>query len=146
MILSFKNISMKDINEAGGKVASLGEMIKNLTKKGIKVPGGFCVTATAFRHFLDHNNLHGKIQDELAQLNINDIKALQQSSRKIKKWINAGEFSADLKKQIIKNFKQGSTVAVRSSATCEDLPTASFAGLHETFIDITSKKALLIAV
>lgn len=146
MIVSFKNISMADIAEAGGKVASLGEMIKYLTKKGLKVPGGFCVTATAFRAYLRHNNLYDKIQQELAQLDISNIKQLQKTTRKIKTWINAGQFPADLEQQILKNFKSGSTVAVRSSATCEDLPTASFAGLHETFIDIKSKKSLLIAI
>lgn len=145
-ILPFSKISAKDIKIVGGKVSSLGEMYNTLRKQKILVPNGFCVTSEAFQFFLSENELKEKIHQKLKSLNVDDVKNLQKISREIKKLILGSTFPKKLESQIIKSFKNKNSVAVRSSATCEDLPTASFAGLHESFVFIKTPKELLVAI
>lgn len=137
-ILDLKDPLAKQIAHVGGKVASLAEMIQHLTEAGIKVPGGFVVTVAAYHDFLEHNSLDDKIHDRLARLNVNDVRALDQASQSIRRMITQGEFTTALKKQISAAYQAlgKKSVAVRSSATAEDLPNASFAGQQETFLNV----------
>lgn len=147
-VVKLETISGKNIADVGGKNASLGEMLQNLSKSDIKVPGGFATTVAAYREFLAYNSLDDKISQKLAMLNINDVKALDHTSAQIRRWINAGEFSPELKKDILSAYSElkNKTVAVRSSATAEDLPDASFAGQQETFLNVKGKPQLLKAI
>jgi pyruvate,water dikinase len=137
-ILNLQSINHIHIDQVGGKNASLGEMLQNLTQVGIKVPGGFATTVTAYREFLIYNCLDEKIAEKLAVLNCNDVKALDATSKQIRRWINGGEFFPELKSEITKAYAElaNQTVAVRSSATAEDLPDASFAGQQESFLNV----------
>lgn len=152
-ILWFKEISISDVGLVGGKNASLGEMYRELGKNGIKVPNGFAVTAHAYRYFLDHSSIGPKIQKELDKLNIKDMNKLAETGRKIRDLIRNCEFPEDLREAIIEAYRTLSStynegdadVAVRSSATAEDLPDASFAGQQETFLNIRGEHALLDA-
>ncbi|WP_407670354.1 phosphoenolpyruvate synthase [Nitrincola iocasae] len=132
---------MGDVDKVGGKNASLGEMIHQLRDAGVKVPGGFATTAQAYRDFLQHNNLTDKINALLAELDSNDTRALTETGRQIREWILAAEFQPSLEAAIDDGYKemaagQNISVAVRSSATAEDLPDASFAGQQETYLNI----------
>ncbi len=140
-ILWFKNLTKDDINKVGGKGANLGEMISH----DIPVPPGFCVSVEAYRNYLDENNLWDEIKNELTDLNVEDTKKLNKASKKIKKVIISGEISQKLKKDILAAYRKldSNFVAVRSSATAEDLPTASFAGQMATFLNIKGDKKLL---
>lgn len=149
-VMSLNKISMRDIAQVGGKGASLGEMIQNLGHE-INVPPGFCVTASAFACLLQHNQLGDKIQAELDGIDVEDIRVLQKKSRRIRRWILNSVIPPKIEQLITKQFQRlkddrAISVAVRSSATCEDLPTASFAGLHDSFVHVRSKKALLQAI
>ena len=142
-VIPFEKLRNKDVSSVGGKNASLGEMISQLAAKGIRVPTGFATTAEAFNEFLLHNNLGKKIEAELADLDINDVIALAKSGQIVRKWIMDTPFPKDLDhsvnesyEQLIKKSADGSTFAVRSSATAEDLPDASFAGQQESFLNI----------
>jgi pyruvate, water dikinase len=132
----FKDIGKADGASVGGKGANLGEM----TQAGIPVPNGFCVTAQAYYHFLDENNLRDEIKATLKGLDINNNKELFATSEKVKKIILKAKMPEDLKKQIVTNYQRfpayNQEVAVRSSATAEDLPDASFAGQQATFLNI----------
>ncbi|MBS0629655.1 MAG: phosphoenolpyruvate synthase [Verrucomicrobia bacterium] len=134
-IRQFKEIGIQDVPVVGGKNASLGEMTRALTKEGIRVPGGFATTAEAFWVFLDHNRLRPKI-----------FKMKGSAARAA---VMKGRFPEELKKEILEAYralgKKGLDVAVRSSATAEDLPDASFAGQQETFLNVVGEKALLVA-
>ncbi len=152
-IKKLNQIGIKDVSEAGGKNASLGEMLRNLTSKGIKIPGGFVVTATAYRHFLKQTGLEKFIRQALKGLNTKNLADLARRGKLIRKTIKNAELPGNLKKEIIKNYQQmekeygqNVDVAVRSSATAEDLPGASFAGEHETFLNICGKDEVLEAV
>lgn len=150
LVIALNRVSIKDISDVGGKVASLGEMLQHLSKD-INVPPGFCLTAAAFKQFIRLNQLEDKIAAELHQLDINDIQKLQRSSRRIKGWVLRAEMPQNVEAAIVKHYqrlRQGRniSVAVRSSATCEDLPTASFAGLHNTIVHIGSVKTLLSSI
>lgn len=147
-----EDLSNKDVGIAGGKNASLGEMIRTLGKKGIQVPGGFATTAEAYWHFLKSNKLDAAINAELEELK-NGRKSLSKAGGSIRKLIIRAEFPDDLTDEIINyyremcnRYKMGEvSVAVRSSATAEDLPDASFAGQQETFLNISGEKDLLDA-
>lgn len=151
---NFNQLSMKDLDQVGGKNASLGEMISHLAALGISVPGGFATTAEAFREFLAQNDLDKKIYTLLESLNIEDIGQLAQAGKTIRDWILKTPFFPAFEKSIAVSYQalsttidsQDFTVAVRSSATAEDLPEASFAGQQETFLNIQGLDAVLIAI
>jgi len=153
-ILKFSEIGIKDVGKVGGKNASLGEMFNNLTRKGIKIPDGFCTTAKAFQYFLTYNNLVKPIKEILLRLDKNKVKSLEESGAKIRALIMRGKFPQDFIKEILKSYKllskkyklENVDVAVRSSATAEDLPGASFAGQQESFLNIKGEKELLLAI
>ena len=142
-VISFEKLRNNDVAIVGGKNASLGEMISQLKAKGVRVPTGFATTAEAFNSFLSQNNLGTKIEDELKDLDINDVVKLAASGEKIRKWILDTPFSKELELEINNHYEnllnkspEGTTFAVRSSATAEDLPDASFAGQQESFLNI----------
>lgn len=145
-IVWFKDIDKGDIPLVGGKGANLGEM----TQSGIPVPNGFCVTAPAYYHFLEENQLQAKIKALLSGLDINNNQALFAASKKAKDLILKATMPSDLKTKIIKNYQRFTTynqeVAVRSSATAEDLPDASFAGQQATFLNIKGDSQVVAAV
>ncbi len=142
-IKHFTELNNQDTPEVGGKNASLGEMISQLTPKGIQIPSGFATTAQAYRDFLQHNGIKEKIKDVLAHLDKKDFKNLKQTGGRIREMIMKGEFPESMSKGIkdayheLENREEALTsVAVRSSATAEDLPDASFAGQHDSFMNI----------
>ncbi|MBA3480132.1 MAG: phosphoenolpyruvate synthase [Lautropia sp.] len=146
----FEDLRMTDVEIVGGKNASLGEMISQLAQAGVKVPGGFATTAHAFREFLSHNRLTERIADRLAGLNIDDVKALAQAGAEIRGWVREAAFPAPLEKAIREHFQELTdnsssdiSFAVRSSATAEDLPDASFAGQQETVLNVVGIDAIL---
>ncbi|NQY26596.1 MAG: phosphoenolpyruvate synthase [Piscirickettsiaceae bacterium] len=146
----FSELNIDDIESVGGKNASLGEMYRELAPKGIKVPNGFATTAEAYRYFLHHNELESPIADALASLDIHDTEALAITGAKIRQWIVNAELPHDFIVEIERAYQQleseygiGVDVAVRSSATAEDLPNASFAGQQETHLNITGSGELL---
>nr|WP_277621067.1 phosphoenolpyruvate synthase [Thermus arciformis] len=138
----------------GGKNASLGEMIRELSPLGVKVPEGFATTSEAYWHFLEHNGLKEAIPRELEGLDPEDPKALQRASRRLRNLILKGEYPQDLREEILEAYRRLSEeageeeipVAVRSSATAEDLPTASFAGQQESFLYVQGEEDLLLHV
>ena len=139
----FDELSMKDVEFVGGKNASLGEMISNLSEAGVSVPGGFATTAHAYREFLEHEKLADRINLALSILDVEDVNALAKVGSSIRSWILDTPFQPELDQAIEDAFAQmtvgnfSMTVAVRSSATAEDLPDASFAGQQETFLNIS---------
>ena len=141
LVVPFESLRMTDVEVVGGKNASLGEMISQLATAGVRVPGGFATTAHAFRRFLAHDGLDTRIQARLAQLNINDVRELAEAGAQIRQWIIDTPLPADLEAQVRTAFDRlvatdtTATFAVRSSATAEDLPDASFAGQQETFLN-----------
>ncbi len=142
-VIPFENLRNTDVPSVGGKNASLGEMISQLNAKGVRVPTGFATTADAYREFLAQNGLDVKINAELDALNADDTQALAICGEKIRNWIMEAEFPAALNEAIAAEYKrliersgEGTTFAVRSSATAEDLPDASFAGQQESFLNI----------
>jgi pyruvate,water dikinase len=149
-ILDFSTLGMNDVGKVGGKNASLGEMIKNLSQSGVKVPGGFATTAQAFRDFLKQDDLDKRIHNLLETLDVNDVTTLAESGKKIRGWIVDTPFPKALEQAIIAAYQKlgggNDTVAVRSSATAEDLPDASFAGQQETYLNITGIDNVLTAV
>lgn len=152
-ILWFKQLGIEDIPLVGGKNASLGEMYQNLVRKGINIPNGFAITSTAYKYFIQKNHLDEEIRKLLKGLNTKNVKDLAEKARKIRSIITQAEIPPDLKKEITTSYyllskenKQEETdVAVRSSATAEDLPNASFAGQQETFLNIRGEHELLDA-
>ena len=149
-IIWFKELGKDDVDIVGGKNSSLGEMISNLTQAGIRVPDGYATTAEAFRQFIAFNNLEQRINDELDNLNVEDVDALQKCGAKIRQWVIEAPFQDDLQKDIISAWELMNSecndelsVAVRSSATAEDLPDASFAGQQETFLNVRGIDAVL---
>lgn len=151
--LPFEKLSIKDVPLVGGKNASLGEMFSKLTPLGIQIPDGFAINAHGFRFFIRENALNSPIQEALKELNQTDFSNLQEISKKIKTMVLAGKLPESLKEEILSSYrnlnaKYGGEIelAVRSSATAEDLPGASFAGLHESFLNIRGEEALLKAV
>lgn len=142
-VIPFENLRNTDVGSVGGKNASLGEMISQLTQKEIRVPTGFATTAFAFQEFLKHDDLGNQITKELDGLDINDVQKLAASGKKIRNWIMETPFPEKLDSSIDEEYSnltqrssEGMTFAVRSSATAEDLPDASFAGQQESFLNI----------
>lgn len=141
-VFPFSQLRMSDVDRVGGKNASLGELLSQLTNAGIRVPDGFATTAEAFRLFLSESNLEGRINDRLKDLDVDDVKALAQAGAEIRKMIEDAPFPAALEAEIrefyewLKDGQEEISVAVRSSATAEDLPDASFAGQQETFLNV----------
>ena len=140
---------MKDVSVVGGKNASLGEMIGQLSDAGIRVPDGFATTAQAFRDFLELGGLESRIDTRLAALDVNDVKALAQAGADIRSWILANPLPEPLETEIRHHYAalgDEVSVAVRSSATAEDLPEASFAGQQESFLNVCGIDNVLAAV
>ncbi|HZJ93384.1 MAG TPA: phosphoenolpyruvate synthase [Thiopseudomonas sp.] len=141
-VVSLDKLGNHDVERVGGKNASLGEMISNLAGAGVSVPGGFATTAQAYRDFIDANNLDARIHDLLDILDTDDVNALAKAGAQIRQWILDADFPAQLDSDIrtafadMANGNENMAVAVRSSATAEDLPDASFAGQQETFLNI----------
>ena len=142
LVAPFEHLRMTDVEAVGGKNASLGEMISQLAASGVRVPGGFATTAHAFREFLKHNGLAARIEARLATLNTDDVRALAVAGAEIRHWIETTPFPPELDTAIAAEFAKltagspGASFAVRSSATAEDLPDASFAGQQETFLNV----------
>ena len=154
LILRFSEVSKRDVALVGGKNASLGEMFSKLNRKGIIVPDGFATTSYAYWHFLKRNKLLPKLKKLFNNLDVKNIRNLQKVGKEARNLILKAEFPEDFKKEIIKSYRllskkyktKNVDVAVRSSATAEDLPSASFAGQHETYLNIRREKELLEAV
>ncbi len=143
-VVELDHLSMADVSRVGGKNASLGEMLQNLAPLGVSVPSGFATTADAYREFLAQDGLKDRIEQRLHQLDITDIVALQAAGSDIRRWISEVPFPADMEKAIDdayakleQEYGSDATWAVRSSATAEDLPDASFAGQQETFLNVS---------
>ncbi|MBR7745064.1 phosphoenolpyruvate synthase [Undibacterium baiyunense] len=157
-VASFENLRMTDVDSVGGKNASLGEMISQLASAGVRVPGGFATTAQAFRDFLSHSvdgglPLAQRIADRLASLDIEDVKELAKAGAEIRQWIIDTPFQPRLQKEIEEFYNKlvadctaEMSFAVRSSATAEDLPDASFAGQQETFLNVVGIDNVLEAM
>jgi pyruvate,water dikinase len=150
-VIPFEELRMADVELVGGKNASLGEMISQLHSKGVRVPTGFATTALAFREFLDHHQLTQKIAERLELLNVDDVKALALAGQEIRHWITQVPFQPQLDAQIRQSFalldSQGNgSYAVRSSATAEDLPDASFAGQQESYLNVVGIDDILFRI
>ena len=153
LVLPLAQLRMTDVDSVGGKNASLGELISQLAQAGVRVPGGFATTAQAFREFLDHNRLTGKINAALSALNVDDLNALAKTGAQVRDWVVKAPLPESLEKQIRAAYAEltrddaaDASFAVRSSATAEDLPDASFAGQQETFLNIKGIDNVLDAI
>jgi pyruvate,water dikinase len=152
-VLAFESLGMHDVARVGGKNASLGEMIRNLAARGVRVPGGFATTADAYRDFLAQDGLAARIEQRLAGLDTDDVAALSAAGAEIRRWVSQAPLPRRLEEEIrtaherlLAREGRDITVAVRSSATAEDLPEASFAGQQETFLNVSGVGAVLHAV
>jgi pyruvate,water dikinase len=152
-VIWLKDVGMSDVDKVGGKNASLGEMISGLESQGVRVPGGFATTAEAFESFLEHSDLKNKINKLLSDLDITDISALTKTGLLIRQWVEEAPFPDELHQSIVKSYGELTqqlgpevTFAVRSSATAEDLPEASFAGQQETYLNVSGIEDILTAV
>jgi pyruvate,water dikinase len=152
-IVNFDTLGMGDVGRVGGKNASLGEMINHLAPLGVDVPEGFATTAMAYDKFLAHEGLSGRIYQALDSLNVDDVNALAETGARIREWIINTPFPSELEQAIGDAYRamahgadEDFSVAVRSSATAEDLPDASFAGQQETFLNVKGLDAVLLAV
>lgn len=151
--INLSELTAKDLPTVGGKNASLGEMINNLSSVGVAVPGGFATTSDAFISFLENNNLDKKINQVLEKLDVDDITALNNAGDTIRNWVLTASLPVKLESDILKSYKDleqktspNVAVAVRSSATAEDLPDASFAGQQETYLNVCGVDEVLVAV
>jgi len=150
-VIPFEQLGMHDVDRVGGKNASLGEMISNLAASDVRVPGGFATTAQAYRDFLAHEGLEARIKDALAKLDVDDVVALAKTGEQIRSWIVEAPLPARLEQEIREHYAKLATdddasFAVRSSATAEDMPDASFAGQQETFLNIHGIDNILHAI
>lgn len=153
-IVQLHEVGMKDLDLVGGKNASLGEMLQNLTKLGVNIPGGFVITVHAYQEFIHHNHLDEKIRALVKQIDYSSVESLRRAGLQIRNLIRNGRFPSALSQEIIncyfdlsKKYEQeGTDVAVRSSATAEDLPDASFAGQQETYLNVRGPAALMDSV
>jgi pyruvate,water dikinase len=152
-VVTLDNLGMEDVERVGGKNASLGEMISKLSALGVSVPGGFATTAAAYRHFLQHEGLADRINAKLAALDVNDVVALAEAGAEIRAWVIDTPFPDELRGAITEAWKKMEAeaggdiaVAVRSSATAEDLPDASFAGQQETFLNVRGLDNVVFAI
>ncbi len=153
-ILWLKDLRLTDLAQVGGKNSSLGEMIGQLAGLGVSVPGGFATTADAFKAFIAHNDLHARIYDKLATIDVEDVPALTAAGAEIRGWVIDAplqpDLEADIRTAYVAMSKEAGNdnlaVAVRSSATAEDLPDASFAGQQETFLNVTGADDVVLKV
>ncbi|TQV84886.1 phosphoenolpyruvate synthase [Aliikangiella coralliicola] len=152
-VLWYDGLGMNDVDRVGGKNASLGEMISNLSNMGVSVPNGFATTSQAFRDFMAQSGLHDKIQAELKTLDVEDVDALAVTGSKVRQWVMDTPFQPELEKVIYEAYlalkgdsNEEFAVAVRSSATAEDLPDASFAGQQETFLNVRGWENVKLAL
>ncbi|MBC7622459.1 MAG: phosphoenolpyruvate synthase, partial [Aeromicrobium sp.] len=151
LVLPLSALRMRDVATVGGKNSSLGELISQLGQAGVRVPGGFATTADAFRDFLNHNGLTGKINDVVASLDVEDLVALAKTGAMVRELISKAPLQPELEKQIRDAYAAlvkddpGASFAVRSSATAEDLPDASFAGQQVTYLNIKGIENVLEA-
>jgi len=152
-VLWYQQLGMNDVDQVGGKNASLGEMISNLANAGVKVPGGFATTSYAFNEFLEQSGLEAKIYDVLDKLDVEDINELAKVGEQIRTWIIDTPFQPELEQAMVEAYNQlagelgdQASFAVRSSATAEDMPDASFAGQQETFLNVKGLDAIKVAV
>ncbi|GAA6206615.1 phosphoenolpyruvate synthase [Thalassotalea sp. SU-HH00458] len=152
-VLWYEELGMGDVDRVGGKNASLGEMISNLSNVGVQVPGGFATTAFAFNEFLEQSGLNDKIYQLLDTLDVSDIHALEACGNQIRQWIIDTPFLPEMQRNIEQayeklagEFSADASFAVRSSATAEDMPDASFAGQQETFLNVRGLDAVMIAI
>ncbi|OYV30602.1 MAG: phosphoenolpyruvate synthase [Thiomonas sp. 20-64-9] len=149
LILQLDDVRMSDIDQVGGKNASLGEMISQLSGSGVRVPGGFATTAHAFRQFLRAGGLGERIETMLKELDADDVRALERCGAQIRQWVIETPFPADLEQAIRSAYADltagnpEASFAVRSSATAEDLPDASFAGQQESYLNVSGIDAVL---
>jgi pyruvate,water dikinase len=153
LVLPLSRLGMGDVPRVGGKNASLGEMIQHLAAAGIAVPGGFATTAQAYRRYLSAGGLDARIRSTLERLDVQDVQALAATGAQIRQWIIESPLPDDLMQAITAGYAAmeaeygaGVAVAVRSSATAEDLPEASFAGQQETFLNVRGLEAVLLRV
>ena len=149
----FSELGIDDLDQVGGKNASLGEMVSHLTDLGVSVPDGFATTAGAFARFLDYDDLAGRIKERMLDLDIEDTRALAEAGKQIRAWINEHPYPDDLESQVREAYEtlarqsgDEPSFAVRSSATAEDLPDASFAGQQETFLNVRGIDAVLQSI
>lgn len=149
----FKDLRKKDVPVVGGKNASLGEMYSLLTEKGVRIPNGFATTADAYKYFLKFNKIDEKLEKLFNGLDLNKLENVQKAGKKARSLILGGKFPKDLKEEIVAGYRklceeygENCDVAVRSSATAEDLPDASFAGQHESYLNIKGERDVLEAV
>ncbi len=152
-VVWFNEVGMGDVDRVGGKNASLGEMISNLSSAGVHVPGGFATTAHAYREFIEVSGLAERIHDALDKLDVDDVEELARVGEQIRQWVVDAPFQPALEEAIVTAYGQlieregdGISTAVRSSATAEDLPDASFAGQQETFLNIRGLDNVLLSV
>ncbi len=151
-VLWYNQLGMNDVNRVGGKNASLGEMITNLAELGVSVPNGFATTAQAFNDFLEQSGVNQRIYQLLDETNVDDVNQLAKAGAQIRQWVIDTPFTAQLEKDIRDAYLQLSegepdaSFAVRSSATAEDMPDASFAGQQETFLNVQGINAVMIAI
>ena len=152
-VLWYQELGMNDVNQVGGKNASLGEMISNLANAGVKVPGGFATTSYAFNEFLEQSGLEQKIHDVLDALDVEDVNELAKVGEKIRNWIIETPFQPAFEQAMVEAYQslagelgEQASFAVRSSATAEDMPDASFAGQQETFLNVKGLDAIKVAV
>ncbi|MHC1605462.1 MAG: PEP/pyruvate-binding domain-containing protein, partial [Candidatus Methanofastidiosia archaeon] len=150
----FEELGIEDVPLVGGKNASLGEMIQHLSHSGVSVPDGFAITAESYRYILKKSGVEETIKQMLSDLDTHNIKDLQERGKKVRKIIMESEIPKDLEEEILLYYHQmpqkfgydkNTDVAVRSSATAEDLPDASFAGQQETYLNIRGDKKLIEA-
>ncbi|MCW1877545.1 phosphoenolpyruvate synthase [Erwinia sp. INIA-01] len=152
LVLWYNELGMHDVDRVGGKNASLGEMITNLSSLGVSVPNGFATTSDAFNQFLDQSGVNQRIYELLDKTDIDDIDQLAKAGKQIRQWIIDTPFQPELEQAIHQAYDQLSSddaeasFAVRSSATAEDMPDASFAGQQETFLNVQGYDAVLVAV
>jgi len=153
LVVPFEELRMRDVDSVGGKNASLGEMISQLAHAGVRVPGGFATTARAFRGFLEHSGLVERIAQRLEQLDVDDVTALAACGGEIRHWIESAPLQEELERDVREAYQllqadaaEPISVAVRSSATAEDLPEASFAGQQESFLNVVGIDEVLVRI
>ncbi len=152
LVLWYNQLGMHDVDRVGGKNASLGEMITNLSSLGVSVPNGYATTSYAFNLFLDQSGLNQRIYELLDKTDIDDVDELAKAGKQIRQWVVDTPFQPELEAAILEAYQQLSaddaeaSFAVRSSATAEDMPDASFAGQQETFLNVQGIDAVMIAV
>lgn len=152
LVLWYNQLGMHDVDRVGGKNASLGEMITNLSSLGVSVPNGYATTSYAFNQFLDQSGLNQRIYELLDKTDIDDVNELAKAGKQIRQWVVDTPFQPELEAAILEAYQQLSaddaeaSFAVRSSATAEDMPDASFAGQQETFLNVQGIDAVMVAV